>query len=137
MLGVYIAAAMIVLVLVGTIYGFYENKYLVDFLDDADAGLSKLRRLGIEKLELKRYVRTMFLGGGFSASRNKRQQIPLESYDHNKSSTLASLATVSDYLEVTGYKKKIPHTLFDCTYSPENKDKLLAFIENYNSEGLQ
>ena len=52
MLGVYIAATVIVLVLVGTIYGLYENKYLVDLLDDADAGLSKLRRLGIEKLEL-------------------------------------------------------------------------------------
>ena len=58
MLGVYITVAVIVLVLVGTIYGFYENKYLVDLLDDADAGLSKLRRLGIEKLELKRYARS-------------------------------------------------------------------------------
>lgn len=134
MLGVYIAAAVIVLVLVGTIYGMYENKYLVDLLDDADAGLLKLRRLGIEKLELKRYARTMFLGGGFSASRNKRQQIPLESYDHNKVSLFGA---VEDELEVSGFKGSMSHTIYKCPYSEENKKQLLAFVENYNSERLQ
>lgn len=134
MLGVYITVAVIVLVLVGTIYGLYENNYLVDLLDDADAGLSKLRRLGIEKLELKRYVRTMFLGGGFSASRNKRQQIPLESYDHNKVSLFSA---IEDELEVCGLKGSMSHTVYKCPYSEENKKQLLAFVENYNSEGLQ
>ena len=134
MLGVYITVAVFVLVLVGTIYGMYENKYLVDLLDDADAGLSKLRRLGIEKLELKRYVRTMFLGGGFSASRNKRQQIPLESYDHNKVSLFSA---IEDELEVCGLKGSMRHTVYKCPYSEENKKQLLAFVENYNSEGLQ
>lgn len=134
MLGVYITVAVFVLVLVGTIYGMYENKYLVDLLDDADAGLSKLRRLGIEKLELKRYVRTMFLGGGFSASRNKRQQIPLESYDHNKVSLFSA---IEDELEVCGLKGSMSHTVYKCPYSEENKKQLLAFVENYNSEGLQ
>lgn len=131
MLGVYISAAVIVLVLVGTIYGLYENKYLVDLLDDPDAGLSKLRRLGIEKLELERYAKTHFPGR--SGGKSKRQLIPLNSYDHNKSSGFIG---VSDYLEVTGYKKKIPHTIFSCPYSEENKKQLLAFIENYNNENL-
>lgn len=130
MLGVYIAAAVFVLVLVGTIYGLYENKYLVDLLDDADAGLSKLRRLGIEKLELKRYTRTMFLGGGFSASRNKRQQIPLESYDHNKVSLFGA---VEDELEVTGSKGSMSHTIYKCPYSSENKARLLELIGSFNN----
>lgn len=130
MLGVYIAVAVIVLVLVGTIYGMYERKYLVDLLDDADVGLLKLRRLGIEKLELKRYVRTMFLGGGFSASRNKRQQIPLESYDHNKVSLFGA---VEDELEVCGLKGSMSHTIFVCPYSSENKARLLELIGSFNN----
>lgn len=130
MLGVYITVAVIVLVLVGTIYGMYENKYLVDLLDDADAGLSKLRRLGIEKLELKRYARTMFLGGGFSASRNKRQQIPLESYDHNKVSLFSA---VEDELEVSGLKGSMSHTIYKCPYSEENKARLLELIGSFNN----
>ncbi len=133
MLGYLIIVAIFILLVIGLIYNIYENRFEVNLL--SSDGSEKLRKLGIEKLELERYTETHFpsrTGGNI-----KRQLIPLNSYDHNKSSTLASLATVSDYLEVTGYKKKIPHTLFDCTYSPENKDKLLAFVENYNSEGLQ
>lgn len=129
MLGVYIAAAVIVLVLVGTIYGMYENKYLVDLLDDADAGLLKLRGLGIEKLELKRYAVTHYLGSGFSASRKNRRQIPLESYDHNKTSLLSA---VEDELEVSGSKRSMNHTIYSCPYSEANKAHLLTFIENYN-----
>ena len=130
MIGVYIAVAVFVLVLVGTIYGMYENKYLVDLLDDTDAGLSKLRRLGIEKLELKRYARTMFLGGGFSASRNKRRQIPLESYDHNKVSLFGA---IEDELEVCGYKANMSHTIYKCPYSEENKARLLELIGSFNN----
>ncbi len=133
MLGDLIIGVIFILLVIGLIYNIYENRYRLNLLSSDET--EKLRKLGIEKLELERYTETHFpsrTGGNI-----KRQLIPLNSYDHNKSSTLASLATVSDYLEVTGYKKKIPHTLFDCTYSPENKDKLLAFVENYNSEGLQ
>lgn len=130
MIGDLIIGVIFILLVIGLIYNIYENRYRLNLLSSDET--EKLRKLGIEKLELERYTETHFpsrTGGNI-----KRQLIPLNSYDHNKSSTLA---TVSDYLEVTGYKKKIPHTLFDCTYSPENKDKLLAFIENYNSEGLQ
>lgn len=133
MLGDLIIGVIFILLVIGLIYNIYENRYRLNLLSSDET--EKLRKLGIEKLELERYTETHFpsrTGGNI-----KRQLIPLNSYDHNKSSTLASLATVSDYLEVTGYKKKIPHTLFDCTYSPENKDKLLAFVENYNSEKLQ
>ncbi len=133
MIGDLIIGVIFILLVIGLIYNIYENRYRLNLLSSDET--EKLRKLGIEKLELERYTETHFpsrTGGNI-----KRQLIPLNSYDHNKSSTLASLATVSDYLEVTGYKKKIPHTLFDCTYSPENKDKLLAFVENYNSEGLQ
>ena len=133
MIGDLIIGVIFILLVIGLIYNIYENRYRLNLLSSDET--EKLRKLGIEKLELERYTETHFpsrTGGNI-----KRQLIPLNSYDHNKSSTLASLATVSDYLEVTGYKKKMPHTLFDCTYSPENKDKLLAFVENYNSEGLQ
>lgn len=133
MIGDLIIGVIFILLVIGLIYNIYENRYRLNLLSSDET--EKLRKLGIEKLELERYTETHFpsrTGGNI-----KRQLIPLNSYDHNKSSSLASLATVSDYLEVTGYKKKIPHTLFDCTYSPENKDKLLAFVENYNSEGLQ
>lgn len=133
MIGDLIIGVIFILLVIGLIYNIYENRYRLNLLSSDET--EKLRKLGIEKLELERYTETHFpsrTGGNI-----KRQLIPLNSYDHNKSSTLASLATVSDYLEVTGYKKKIPHTLFDCTYSPENKDKLLAFVENYNSEGFQ
>ncbi len=133
MIGDLIIGVIFILLVIGLIYNIYENRYRLNLLSSDET--EKLRKLGIEKLELERYTETHFpsrTGGNI-----KRQLIPLNSYDHNKSSTLASLATVSDYLEVTGYKKKIPHTLFDCTYSPENKDKLLAFVENYNSERLQ
>ncbi len=130
MLGYLIIVAIFILLVIGLIYNIYENKFEVNLL--SSDGAEKLRKLGIEKLELERYVKTHFIGraGGIT----KRQIIPLNSYDHSKSSGLAG---VSDYLEVTGYKKKIPHTLFSCTYSSENKDKLLAFVENYNSEKLQ
>ena len=130
MIGVFITFAVVVLVLVGIIYGMHEQKYLVDLLDNADAGLLKLRRLGIEKLELKRYVRTMFLGGGFSASRNKRQQIPLESYDHNKVSLFGA---VEDELEVSGSKGSMSHTIYKCPYSEENKARLLELIGSFNN----
>lgn len=133
MIGDLIIGVIFILLVIGLIYNIYENRYRLNLLSSDET--EKLRKLGIEKLELERYTETHFpsrTGGNI-----KRQLIPLNSYDHNKSSTLASLATVSDYLEVTGYKKKIPHTLFSCTYSSENKDKLLAFVENYNSEGLQ
>ena len=130
MIGVYISAAVIVLVLAGTIYGMYENKYLVDLLDDTDAGLLKLRRLDIEKLELKRYAVTHYLGSGFSVSRKNRRQIALESYDHNKTSLLSS---IEDELEVSGFKGKMSHTIYKCPYSEENKGKLLEFVESYNN----
>lgn len=134
MLGVYIAVAVFVLVLVGTIYGLYENKYLVDLLDDADAGLSKLRRLGIEKLELKRYAMTYYAAIGAAGNKYKRRMIPLNSYDQNSSSLLCN---VEDELEVCGLKGSMSHTVYKCPYSEENKKQLLAFVENYNSEGLQ
>lgn len=133
MIGDLIISVIFILLVIGLIYNIYENRYRLNLLSSDET--EKLRKLGIEKLELERYTETHFPSK--TGGNTKRQLIPLNSYDHNKSSTLASLATVSDYLEVTGYKKKIPHTLFDCTYSPENKDKLLAFVENYNSEGLQ
>ena len=99
-------------------------------LDDAEAGLLKLRRLGIEKLELKRYAVTHYLGSGFSASRKNRRQIPLESYDHNKTSLLSS---IEDELEVSGSKGNMSHTIYKCPFSEENKDKLLEFVESYNN----
>lgn len=134
MIGVYITVAVIVLVLVGTIYGLYENKYLVDLLDDADAGLSKLRRLGIEKIELKRYAMTYYAAIGAAGNKYKRRMIPLNSYDQNSSSLLCN---VEDELEVCGLKGSMSHTVYKCPYSEENKKQLLAFVENYNSEGLQ
>ena len=130
MIGVFITFAVVVLVLVGIIYGMHEQKYLVDLLDDTDAGLLKLRRLGIEKLELKRYAVTHYLGSGFSASRKNRRQIPLESYDHNKTSLLSS---IEDEFEVSGSKGKMSHTIYKCPYSEENKDKLLELVESYNN----
>ena len=130
MIGVFITFAVVVLVLVGIIYGMHEQKYLVDLLDDAEAGLLKLRRLGIEKLELKRYAVTHYLGSGFSASRKNRRQIPLESYDHNKTSLLSA---VEDELEVSGSKGKMSHTIYKCPYSEENRGKLLEFVESYNN----
>lgn len=130
MIGVFITFAVVVLVLVGIIYGMHEQKYLVDLLDDTDAGLLKLRRLGIEKLELKRYAVTHYLGSGFSASRKNRRQIPLESYDHNKTSLLSS---IEDELEVSGSKGNMSHTIYKCPYSEENKDKLLELVESYNN----
>ena len=130
MIGVFITFAVVVLVLVGIIYGMHEQKYLVDLLDDAETGLLKLRRLGIEKLELKRYAVTHYLGSGFSASRKNRRQIPLESYDHNKTSLLSS---IEDELEVSGSKGNMSHTIYKCLYSEENKDKLLELVESYNN----
>ena len=130
MLGVYIAAAVIVLVLVGTIYGMYENKYLVDLLDDADAGLSKLRRLGIEKLELKRYAMTYYAAIGAAGNKYKRRMIPLNSYDQNSSSLLCN---VEDELEVSGSKGSMSHTIFVCPYSSENKARLLELIGSFNN----
>ena len=130
MIGVYIAAAVIVLVLVGTIYGLYENKYLVDLLDDADAGLSKLRRLGIEKLELKRYAMTYYAAIGAAGNKYKRRMIPLNSYDQNSSSLLCN---VEDELEVTGSKGSMSHTIFVCPYSSENKARLLGLIGSFNN----
>ena len=130
MLGVYIAAAVIVLVLVGTIYGMYENKYLVDLLDDADAGLSKLRRLGIEKLELKRYAMTYYAAIGAAGNKYKRRMIPLNSYDQNSSSLLCN---VEDELEVSGSKGSMSHTIFVCPYSSENKARLLELVGRFNN----
>ena len=130
MIGVFITFAVVVLVLVGIIYGMHEQKYLVDLLDDTDAGLLKLRRLGIEKLELKRYAVTHYLGSGFSASRKNRRQIPLESYDHNKTSLLSA---VEDELEVSGSKGSMSHTIFVCPYSSENKARLLELIGSFNN----
>ena len=130
MLGVYIAAAVIVLVLVGTIYGMYENKYLVDLLDDADAGLSKLRRLGIEKLELKRYAMTYYAAIGAAGNKYKRRMIPLNSYDQNSSSLLCN---VEDELEVSGSKGSMSHTIFVCPYSSKNKARLLEIIGRFNN----
>lgn len=130
MIGVFITFAVVVLVLVGIIYGMHEQKYLVDLLDDAETGLLKLRRLGIEKLELKRYAVTHYLGSGFSASRKNRRQIPLESYDHNKTSLLSS---IEDELEVSGSKGNMSHTIYKCPYSEENRGKLLELVESYNN----
>lgn len=130
MLGVYIAAAVIVLVLVGTIYGMYENKYLVDLLDDTDAGLSKLRRLGIEKLELKRYAMTYYAAIGAAGNKYKRRMIPLNSYDQNSSSLLCN---VEDELEVCGLKGSMSHTVYKCPYSEENKARLLELIGSFNN----
>lgn len=130
MLGVYIAVAVIVLVLVGTIYGMYENKYLVDLLDDTDAGLSKLRRLGIEKLELKRYAMTYYAAIGAAGNKYKRRMIPLNSYDQNSSSLLCN---VEDELEVTGSKGSMSHTIYKCPYSEENKARLLELIGSFNN----
>lgn len=130
MLGVYIAAAVIVLVLVGTIYGMYERKYLVDLLDDADVGLLKLRRLGIEKLELKRYAMTYYAAIGAAGNKYKRRMIPLNSYDQNSSSLLCN---VEDELEVSGSKGSMSHTIYKCPYSEENKARLLELIGSFNN----
>lgn len=130
MLGVYIAVAVIVLVLVGTIYGMYERKYLVDLLDDADVGLLKLRRLGIEKLELKRYAMTYYAAIGAAGNKYKRRMIPLNSYDQNSSSLLCN---VEDELEVTGSKGSMSHTIYKCPYSSENKARLLELIGSFNN----
>ncbi len=130
MIGVYIAVAVIVLVLVGTIYGMYENKYLVDLLDDADAGLAKLRRLGIEKLELKRYAMTYYAAIGAAGNKYKRRMIPLNSYDQNSSSLLCN---VEDELEVSGSKGSMSHTIFVCPYSSENKARLLELMGSFNN----
>ncbi|MBR3813360.1 MAG: hypothetical protein IKK38_05750 [Spirochaetaceae bacterium] len=130
MLGVYIAVAVIVLVLVGTIYGMYERKYLVDLLDDADVGLLKLRRLGIEKLELKRYAMTYYAAIGAAGNKYKRRMIPLNSYDQNSSSLLCN---VEDELEVSGSKGSMSHTIFVCPYSSENKARLLELIGSFNN----
>ncbi|MBR6215049.1 MAG: hypothetical protein IKQ84_01435 [Spirochaetaceae bacterium] len=130
MIGVYIAVAVIVLVLVGTIYGMYENKYLVDLLDDTDAGLLKLRRLGIEKLELKRYAMTYYAAIGAAGNKYTRRMIPLNSYDQNSSSLLCN---VEDELEVSGSKGSMSHTIYKCPYSEENKARLLELIGSFNN----
>jgi len=128
----FIIIVFLILLAIGLIYNVYENRYCINLLSGDET--EKLRKLGIEKLELERYTETHFPSR--TGGKIKRQLIPLNSYDHNKSSSLSSLATVSDYLEVTGYKQKIPHTIFSCPYSEENKKQLLAFIENYNNENL-
>lgn len=129
MIGYFIIIVFLILLAIGLIYNVYENRYCINLLSSDET--EKLRKLGIEKLELERYAKTHFPGR--SGGKSKRQLIPLNSYDHNKSSGFIG---VSDYLEVTGYKKKIPHTIFSCPYSEENKKQLLAFIENYNNENL-
>lgn len=129
MIGTYISIAVLVLIVTGLIYGIYENRYMVDLLSGDET--EKLKKLGIEKLELKRYARTQF---SFSLSKTKRQLIPLNSYDHNKAGLLS---VVEDELEVTGCKRNFQHTIYKCPYSEENKKQLLAFIESYNNESLQ
>ena len=130
MIGVFITFAVVVLVLVGIIYGMHEQKYLVDLLDDADAGLLKLRRLGIEKLELKRYAMTYYAAIGAAGNKYKRRMIPLNSYDQNSSSLLCN---VEDELEVSGSKGSMSHTIFVCPYSSENKARLLELIGSFNN----
>lgn len=126
MIGDLIIGVIFIMLVIGLIYNIYENRYRVNLLSSDET--EKLRKLGIEKLELERYAETHFPSR--TGGKIKRQLIPLNSYDHNKSSALAS---VSDYLEVTGYKKKIPHTIFVCTYSPENKEKLLELVGRFNN----
>ncbi|MBR4823406.1 MAG: hypothetical protein IKZ86_01295 [Spirochaetaceae bacterium] len=126
MIEVFIIGIIYMLLVIGLIYNLYENRYKADLLSGDET--EKLRKLGIEKLELERYAKTYFPSR--SGGMTKRQLIPLNSYDHKKASGFIG---VSDYLEVTGYKKKIPHTVYKCPYSPENKEKLLAFVESYNN----
>ena len=127
MIGAYIAVAVLVLIAAGSVFGIYESRYKVDLLSGDET--EKLKKLGIEKLELERYATAHFTG----SSKTKRQLIPLNSYNHNKEGLLGN---VEDELVVIGYKRSFPHTIYKCPYSPENKEKLLAFVESYNSKNL-
>ena len=107
----------------------YEKRFKQNLL--SNQSLEKLKKLNVSRLELKRYVKNTYLGSNMriSPSISKRKEINMESPEQNK---VGMLNTLEDELTVYAYIKTLPHEVFTCPFSKENKELLQCIVDNYN-----
>ena len=123
MLLLYIYLIIFVLILISIVLNIYEKRFKQNLL--SNQSLEKLKKLNVSRLELKRYVKNTYLGSNMriSPSISKRKEINMESSEHN---------TLEDELTVYAYIKTLPHEVFTCPFSKENKELLQCIVDNYN-----
>ena len=121
---------VIVIVLVVDIYLLLEMKnYRINLLESDDT--EKLRKRGISKLQLKRYMIVHHLRSGLFSSQSCRE-IGLNSPSPKNS---GMFNTIEEELKVLAFKDestKFSHNVFSCPYSPENKERLQKIVSEYN-----
>ncbi len=129
MLLLYIYLIIFVLILISIVLNIYEKRFKQNLL--SNQSLEKLKKLNVSRLELKRYVKNTYLGSNMriSPSISKRKEINMESPEQNK---VGMLNTLEDELTVYAYIKTLPHEVFTCPFSKENKELLQCIVDKYN-----
>ena len=97
-----------------------------------DNSFSKFLKLKVTRLELKRFLKNTHLGNNMRArpSSSKRKEIHINASTKDK---LGMFNTIENELSVYAYVKSIPHEVFTCPYSDENKEKLQSIVDDYNN----
>ncbi len=124
----YIVLGTIVLLLLLSLFiNLSERKYRIDLGSETDA--SRLAKLGVTKLELKRYLKTVYFGGIGTRS-VKRREIAMDSKVRAR---LNLINQQDDELEVTALRGDMSHTVYVCMYSAENRERLEKIVSAFNS----
>lgn len=129
MISSYISLAVLLLIVIGTIININEYRYRQNLL--IDKSVYKFRRLKVEKLELKRFLKNTYLGGNLSMNprNSKKTEIPLNS---SRQDNMGMFNTIENELTVFAIRNNQPHEVFTCPYSEENVKTLMEIVKEFN-----
>lgn len=130
MINFYIFLIVFFGIIVSIVINFTEQKYEIDLLSNND--ISKLLKYRVERLELKRFVKTTYLGNiaRVSPSIVRRKEISINAAEQNK---IGMYNTNEDELEVIAYVGSYSHRVFTCPFSLNNKIHLLNVVNHFNA----
>lgn len=126
----YLSIAVAFLIAIGTVISIFENRYRQNLL--VDKSFYKFRRLKIEKLELKRYIKNTYLGSNLrvNPSNSKKIEVPLNTSRQDDS--MGMFNTIENELTVFAIRNNQSHEVFTCPYSEENVKTLMEIVKEFN-----
>lgn len=129
MIASYLSIAVAFLIAIGTVISIFENRYRQNLL--VDKSFYKFRRLKVEKLELKRYIKNTYLGSNLrvNPSNSKKIEVPLNS---SRQDSMGMFNIIENELTVFAIRNNQSHEVFTCPYSEENVKTLLEIAKEFN-----
>lgn len=131
MIASYLSLAVACLIAIGTVISILENRYRQNLL--IDKSFYKFRRLKVEKLELKRYIKNTYFGSNLRVNPSNSKKIKIEvPLNSSRQDSMGMFNIIENELTVFAIRNNQSHEVFTCPYSEENVKTLLEIAKEFN-----